>query len=107
MENNNILVLANGHEFQFAAGSRVTDLIGVYEAFSEVDAVRVDLTAENLIGATFNGEVIENVVPDRINASVSDNGLVTAHFINRAKTTEEIMQEQITELQEAVAEIAG
>lgn len=102
------LILANGTEIQFALGSTISDLIGVYPTFAEADAVRGLLTDENLKGATFNGEVLENVV--RYDLSVNtykDGENLEVHFHNILKSDVEIMKEQITELQEALAEIAG
>ena len=107
-EINNKLILANGTELQFAAGSTISDLIGIYSTFAEADAVRALLTDENLVGATFNGEILRNVV--RYNLTVTsykDSENLEVHFHNMVKNDVDIMKEQITELQKALAEIIG
>lgn len=107
-EVNNKLILANGTEIQFAAGSTISDLIGIFSSFSEADAVRALLTDENLKGATFNGEVLKNIVRyDLTVTSYKDGDNLEVHFRNMAKTDVDIMKEQITELQKALAEIIG
>lgn len=107
-EKNYILILSDGTELQFAAGSTKEHLIGVYTSFEEADAVRVLLTDENLKGASFDGEILDNVLRyDLAVNSYKDGENLEVHFRNILKSDIEIMQEQITELQEALAEIAG
>lgn len=103
------LILVDGTEIDFAAGSVPLELIGVYTSLAEVDTVRAKLTEENLKGAIFNGEVLENIVPVRLSIKEIKAGdtVYEAHFVNATKSALDIMQEQITELQEALAEIAG
>lgn len=107
-EHNYILTLSDGTEIQFAAGSTIEHLIGVYATFAEADAVRSKLTEENLTGATFDGEVLVGVT--RYNLSVNsyhDGENLEVHFFNVVKTDIDIIKDQITELQEALAEIVG
>lgn len=107
-EKNYILILSNGTELQFAAGSTKEHLIGIYDSFAEADVVRNLLTDENLKGASFDGEVLDNVL--RYNLSVNsyqDGDNLEVHFYNVLKSEFDIMKEQITELQEALAEIVG
>lgn len=103
-----VLKLADGTEIEFAAGSTITDLIGIYNTFAEVDTVWDKLTEENLKGAEFNGKVYENLSPVQVDfPSVAPAGKVEAHFRLAARSAVEILNEQILELQEAMAEIAG
>ena len=102
-----VLVLSNGHSLEFTDESTIYELITVYNSFGEVDALVAEITTENLIGATFDGEEVENVVAVRATAEDDGHGNIVVHFYNRFKTPEELMQEQITELQEALAEFAG
>lgn len=108
-EINNKLILVDGTEIQFASGSVPLELIGVYTSLAEVDSVRAKLTEENLKGAIFNGEILENIIPACLSIKEINAGdnVYEAHFVNTTKSALEIMQEQITELQEALAEIAG
>ena len=107
-EKNYILILSDGTELQFAVGSTKEHLIGVYTSFEEADAVRVLLTDENLKGASFDGEILDNVLRyDLAVNSYKDGENLEVHFRNILKSDFDIMKEQITELQEALAEIAG
>lgn len=102
-----VLVFQDGTSAEFTDDSIVTDLVTVVSEYGEIDTLRAKFTAENLVGCEFDGELIENLLPESSNAYADMDENVTVHFINRYKTSEEIMQEQITELQEAVAEIGG
>lgn len=102
-----VLVFQDGTSAEFTDESIVTDLVTVVSEYSDVDVLREKFTADNLVGCVFDGELIENLLPESTNAYADVDENVTVHFINRFKTAEEIMQEQITELQEAVAEIGG
>ena len=106
--NNFLLVLSDGTEIQFAVGSTILNLIGVYATFAEVDYVREKLTEENLKGATFNGQTVENIVPMYVTVNaVKPGDNLEVYFHNTEKSAIDIMKEQITELQEAIVEIAG
>lgn len=103
-----ILKLTDGTELQFATGSTIYNLIGIYETFAAIDAVREKLTKENLKGATFNGQIIEDLIPSRIDiTNAIPGGNIEAHFINEPKTDIDKLKEQIEELQVAVSELAN
>ena len=107
MEQNNILKFVDGTEIEFAAGSTITDLIGVYDTFSEIDAVWSKMTEENLRGATFNGKAYENLAPYMVDIPGVTSGSIEVHFRLTSKGAIEILNEQIAELQQALADIAG
>ena len=103
-----ILKFTDGTQIQFAAGSTITDLIGVYESFAEIDSVRAKLTEQNLRGVTFNDKVYENLTPYQIDIhNVTPDGKIETHFRLSAKGAIDILNDQIVEIQEALAEIAG
>ena len=101
------LTLNNETTFNFTDESTILSLVTVLDTFAEVDEMREALTEENLAGATFDGETVENIVPVVCYGRAEVDGKVVVTFSNRVKTEVEIMSEQITELQEAMAEIAG
>ena len=100
------LVLSNGNEYEFSDDSHITRLSKDVETFAEIDEIAADITEENLSGATFDGDPVENCIP--VNCTADKSGeTITVVFANRFKTDTEIMKDEITELQEALAEIAG
>lgn len=102
-----VLVFQDGTSAEFTDESIITDLVTVVSEYGEVDDLRAKFTVDNLVGCEFDGELIEYLIPVSSNAAANVDENITVHFINRFKTSEEIMMEQITELQEAVAEIGG
>lgn len=102
-----VVVFANGTVANFADSSTPEDLIMVFQNFANVDTMRLQFTAENMVGMTIDEETYNTLLPVSTEAIAEVGENVTAHFINRFKTNEEIMQEEIVELQDAVAEIGG
>ena len=100
------LVFSNGVSIDFTDGSHITRLSKEVEKFADVDIIVENMTEENLAGATFDGEPISNIVPVSCTASL-ELGSIVVICTNRQKTETEIMKDEITELQEALAEIAG
>lgn len=101
------LTLNNETSFNFTDESTILALVTVLDTFTEVDEIRDAMTEENLAGATFDGETVENIIPLAISARADADGKVVVNFTNREKTEVEIMKDEITELQAALAEIAG
>ena len=101
------LVFKNGETEEFTDESTITDLYTVVNSYSAIDAMQANFYTENMVGATFDGEPIENIVPVETIASniLGNENAITVHFHNRYKTDIELLQEQVTELQEAVAEL--
>ena len=68
-----------------------------------------NFTSENMIGAEFDGEPIENIVPVQTvaNNTFGNENTIMVNFQNRYKTDVELLQEQMVEVQEAIAELAG
>lgn len=101
------LVLSNGSSYEFTDDSHITHLVTDVNSFTLVDAIVANITEENLAGATFDGVVVENMIPETCTAKSDLKGSVTVTIITRSKTEIEMMKNEITELQEALAEIAG
>lgn len=99
-----ILAFSNGVSKEFTDTSTISDCITVLSNYADIDAIRALFTADNLKGATFDGKLVENIVPVKVTAEAETDGNVTVHFLTRVKTDMEIVKEQITELQEAMVE---
>ena len=101
------LVFKNGATEEFTDDSTITNLFTVVENYAAIDAMQANFYTENMVGATFDGEPIENIVPVTTVATntFGNEDTITVNFQNRYKTDVELLQEQVTELQEAVAEL--
>lgn len=99
------LVFRDKTSFSFTDISTVSDCVAVLNSFAEVDSIAEKFTEENLVGATFDGERLENIIPTGVSAS-ADGEKVVAHFITKAKSQEDILNEKIDEIQGAVTELA-
>lgn len=94
----------DGKTYDFTDSSTALDCVAVVQTFAELDAIRAEFTEDNLKGATFDGATVQNIVPVSVKAE-TDGKNVVAHFTSRVKSQDEINSEQISELQEALAEI--
>ena len=88
------LVLKDGVTLHFTDTSTIYNLVGVYEDFADIDPIRGEFTVENLDGAIFNGEPVENVIPVGMSVSAGFTGNITVTFNNRAKTQQELIDEE-------------
>lgn len=95
---------ADGKTYDFTDSSTALDCVAVVQTFAELDAIRAEFTEDNMKGATFDGVAVGHIVPLSVTAG-TDGDNITAHFTSRKKSLDETNAEQISELQEAVAEI--
>ena len=100
-----VLIFKDKTKVNFTDSSTITNCVSVLESFADVDAIREKFTVENLKGATFDGETLKDIVPVSVSAEADVDGNVTVHFINRAKTHDEIVDEQLLEIQTAMTEM--
>lgn len=94
----------DGKTYDFTDSSTALDCVAVVQTFAELDAIRAEFTEDNLKGATFDGAAVQYLVPVSAKAE-TDGENVVAHFTSRVKGQDEINAEQISELQEAMANI--
>lgn len=94
----------DGKTFDFTDSSTALDCVAVVKTFAELDAIRAEFAEDNLKGATFDGTVVQHLVPVSVKAE-TDGESIVAHFASRMKSQDEINAEQISELQEAMATI--
>ena len=103
------LVFKNGQREEFTDESTITHLVTVLTSYAQIDAMQANFTSENMVGATFDGEPIESIIPVTTiatNTYGNENAIVVT-FENRYKTDVELLQDQMVEVQEAIAELAG
>ncbi len=102
------LVFKNGATEEFTDESTITNLFCVVDDYADIDAMQANFTTENMVGATFDGEPIENIVPVTTVATntYGNENAIVVNFQNRYKTAVEILQEQMIEVQEALVELA-
>ena len=103
------LVFRNGEREEFTDNSTITNLFTVVSSYAAIDAMQANFTSENMVGAEFDGEPIENIVPVTTVATneFGNEGNIVVNFQNRYKTDIELLQEQMLEVQEAIAELAN
>ena len=94
----------DGKTYDFTDSSTALDCVAVVQTFAELDAIRAEFTEDNLKGATFDGAAAQHLVFDSVSAWTDCDGIV-AHFPSHKKSLDEINAEQISELQEAMANI--
>ena len=102
------LVFKNGTKLFFDDSSIKYCIVMICNKFSDLDDVAKEFSAENLDGAKFEDEELQNIVPDsiRVQKLLSEKRIV-ATFNLRKKTDEEIMKEKIRELDELIAKLKG
>ena len=101
------LIFADGVSFDTDDSSNANRILIYTDTFAKADDVKLEFTQENLIGATLNDKRLENLVPVSIQALYDAGSIIEVHLNSRTLNDIEIANKQITELQEAVAEIAG
>lgn len=102
------LVFKNGATEEFTDESTITNLFCVVNDYATIDAMQANFTTENMVGATFDGEPIESIVPVTTVATntFGNEDAIVVNFQNRYKTETELLQEQMTEVQGAIADLA-
>ena len=100
------ITFKDGNSFQATDGSTILDCVFVVKDFDEVNILKDEFTVENLTGVQLGDNTYDNIIPVNfsINGEYGEN--ITVHFINREKTTEEIQNEIIDELQLSIAELS-
>ena len=101
------LTFKDGTSVPFTDNSTINDCETVVTTFAKLDSIREKFTTENLNGGTLDGAEIENVVFQSITASCDTEGNITAHFLSRSKSKEEVLEEQVAELQATIADLTA
>lgn len=102
------LILNDKTEIEVTDDSSYSSLHVVAKMFAELDAIAGKITADNLKHVEIGGQKFDNLIPVSFTVTGGINGSeIHAVIVARMQTTEEAMQEQINELQNAMAELAG
>lgn len=102
------LILTDKTEIEVTDGSTFSSLNFTAKNFAGIDAIAEKITAENLKHVTIGEQNYNNLIPVSFTVTGGINGAeIHAVIVTRTQTNEEAMQEQINELQNAIAELAG
>lgn len=102
------LILTDKTEIEVTDGSTFSSLNFTVKTFAEIDAIAEKITVENLKHVELGEQKYDNLIPVSLTVTGGINGAeIHVTIVTRTQTNEEIMQEQIYELQNAMAEMAG
>lgn len=102
------LILTDKTEITVTDDSTYSSLNIIAKTFAELDEIASKITADNLKHVEIGDQKFDNLIPVSLTVTGGINGTeIHAVIVARTQTNEEIMQEQIYELQNALAEIVG
>lgn len=101
-----ILVFKDGTEWNVSAQSTKTCIIVVANDYIEVPDYADRFTEEELKGATLDGEILENIVPETIKTEQTVGGAIMIKLNSRQKTEIEILSEKVQDTDNAIMELA-
>lgn len=100
------LTFKNGKAFDFRDTSTINTLVYDCTTFAVLDAIKDEFEkADNLIGGTFDGEPISEIVYTGAQVELAADGTIVARFTTRAYTADEIRDQRITDLEDAMADL--
>lgn len=100
-----LLVLANGFELNVTDVSSISYLEALLPNFANVDMVSEQFVPVNFKTVTLDGVVYTDVVPLTLSANLEIPN-VKVVMTTRMPSKEELVDEQLSELQDAVVELA-
>lgn len=100
------LVFKNGKEFSFRDTSTINTLVYDASAFADLDFIKAQLeVTDNLIGGTFDGEPITGVVYTGAQVELGTDGKIVARFTVRDLTEKEVLEQRVSDLEDAMADL--
>lgn len=100
------LKFKDGVSFDFRDTSTINTLVFDATAFSALDAIKTEFEkADNLIGGTFDGENISQIVYTGAQVELAADGTIVARFTARGYTNDEIVNQRLSDLEDTVAEL--
>lgn len=100
------LKFKDGVSFDFRDTSTINTLVFDATAFSALDAIKTEFEkADNLIGGTFDGLNISEIVYTGAQVELAADGAIVARFTTRAYTNDEIVNQRLSDLEDTVAEL--
>ena len=102
------LILTDKTEIEVTDDSTFSSINVIADNFEFFDTVADKITVENLKHVEIGGQKFDSLIPVSLTVTGGINGAeIHAVIVTRTQTNEEAMQEQINELQNAIAELAG
>lgn len=102
------LILTDKTEIEVTDDSTFSSINVIADNFAYFDTVADKMTVENLKHVELGEQKLDNLIPVSLTVTGGINGAeIHAVIVTRMPKNEEIMQEQIYELQNAMAELAG
>ncbi len=100
------LTFKNGKAFDFRDTSTINTLVYDCTTFAALDAIKTEFeVADNLIGGTFDGENISQVVYTGAQVELGTDGAIVARFTTRDLTEKEILEQRVSDLEDAMADL--
>lgn len=100
------LTFKNGKAFDFRDTSTINTLVFDATTFAALDAIKVEFEkADNLIGGVFDGENISQVVYTGAQVELGTDGKIVARFTVRDLTEKEILEQRVSDLEDAMADL--
>lgn len=100
------LKFKNGKTFDFRDTSTINTLVYDCTTFAALDAIKTQFeVADNLIGGTFDGEPITEVVYTGAQVELGADGKIVARFTVRDLTEKEILEQRVSDLEDAMADL--
>lgn len=102
------LILTDKTEITVTDDSTYSSLHVIAKTFAELDEIASKITVDNLKHVEIGGQKFDNLIPVSftVTGGINDTEIHVV-IVTRTQTNEEAMQEQIYELQNALAELAG
>lgn len=100
------LKFKNGKTFDFRDTSTINTLVFDATTFAALDTIKAQFeVADNLIGGTFDGEPITEVVYTGAQVELGTDGAIVARFTVRDLTEKEILEQRVSDLEDAMADL--
>lgn len=100
------LTFKNGKTFDFRDTSTINTLVFDATTFAALDAIKAEFEkADNLIGGTFDGDPITEVVYTGAQVELGTDGKIVARFTVRNLTEKEILEQRVSDLEDAMADL--
>lgn len=100
------LKFKDGVSFDFRDTSTINTLVFDTTAFSALDAIKAQFeVADNLVGGTFDGESITGVVYTGAQVELGTDGKIVARFTVRNLTEKEALEQRVSDLEDAMADL--
>lgn len=100
------LTFKNGKAFDFRDTSTINTLVFDATTFADLDFIKAQFeVADNLVGGTFDGEPITGVVYTGAQVELGADGKIVARFTARDLTEKEILEQRVSDLEDAMADL--